>query len=260
MTMPTPEPRRHRALAKEEQEMEHTFAEPTVIRKAKTPLLALVVVSAMVLAAAVPALAQAGSERQATLSFELAVECEPPADATFFGNVRTGEGGPGIFAQLLDPDGDGLYTGVATLPDRFGPGPDPVPPGVEPVSLPVQIVQGTGTRSTGSGAFPGEPLSVVRDFGVVPMEAENEFIASVSFCEATASPTATATAAPTATAAASAQYATASPTATATASPTAAASVLPETGGGAGGAAGLMAIGAGALLVGGGLLARRIIR
>jgi hypothetical protein len=244
---------RHRALAKEEQEMEHTFAEPTVIRKARTPLLALAVVLTMVLAAAVPALAQAGPEREATLSFELAVECEPPADAAFFGNVRTGEGGPGIFAQLLDPDGDGLYTGVATLSDRFGPGPNPVPPNVEPVSLPVQIVQGTGTRSTSSGvAFPGEPISVTRDFGAVPMEAENEFVASVSFCEATASPAATDTATPPATAAASAQYA--------TASPTAAASALPETGGGAGGAAGLMAIGAGALLMGGGLLARRIIR
>lgn len=224
----------------------------------KVVLLAVLAMAAtMVFAPAV--LAQAGQERQATLSFELAVECEPPADATFFGNVRTGEGGPGIFAQLLDPDGDGLYTGVATLPDRFGPGPNPVPPSVEPVSLPVQIVQGTGTRSTGSGVFPGEPISVVRDFGVVPIEAENEFVASVSFCEA-ASPTATATATPAATAAASAQYATASPTATATASPTATASVLPETGGGAGGAAGFMAIGAGALLVGGGLLARRIIR
>lgn len=230
-----------------------TTTEPTVIRKAKTPLLALAVVLTMVLAAAVPTLAQASPERQATLSFELAVECEPPADATFFGNVRTGEGGPGIFAQLLDPEGDGLYTGVATLPDRFGPGPNPVPPSVEPVSLAVQIVQGTGTRSTSSGTFPGEPISVVRDFGVVPMEAENEFFASVSFCEATASPTATtATATPTATAAASAQYATASPTATA--------SALPETGGGAGSAVGLMAIGAGALLVGGGLLARRLIR
>ena len=236
--------------------MEHTSTEPTVKRRAETPLLALAVVLTMVLAAAVPAQAQAGPEREATLSFELAVECEPPADAAFFGNVRTGEGGPGIFAQLLDPDGDGLYTGVATLPDRFGPGPNPVPPSVEPVSLPVQIVQGTGARSTGSGAFPGEPISVIREFGVVPMEAENEFFAGVSFCEATASPTAAATATPTATAAASAQYATASPTA----SPTAAASALPETGGGAGVAAGLMAIGAGALLVGSGLLARRIIR
>ncbi len=123
--------------------------------------------------------------RSATLSFELAVECEPPAGAAFFGNVQTGEGGPGIFAELLDPDGDGLYTGVATLPDRFGPGPDPVPPGVEPVSLAVQIVQGTGTRSAGSGTFPGEPTVVVRDFGVVPIEAENTFSAGVSFCNGT---------------------------------------------------------------------------
>ncbi len=94
--------------------------------------------------------------------------------------MRTGEGGPGIFAQLLDPDGDGLYTGVATLPDRFAPG--PAPEGTEPVSLPVQIVQGTGTRSVPAGTLPGEPTSVVRDFGVVPMEAENTFSAGVSFC------------------------------------------------------------------------------
>jgi hypothetical protein len=236
--------------------MERTTTEPMATRKAKTSLLwALTIVLAMVLAAAAPALAQAeadqydptGSppERQATLSFELAVECEPPADATFFGNVRTGEGGPGIFAQLLDPDGDGLYTGVATLPDRFGPGPSPVPPSVEPVSLPVQIVQGTGTRSTSSGTFPGEPISVIKDFGVVPMEAENEFFASVSFCEATASPSATASA---------------TPSATATANPTATASALPETGGAWPGIASLIALGAGALLATGGLLAHRIIR
>ena len=63
--------------------------------------------------------------------------------------------------------------------------------------------------------------------------------------------TATATATPTATVAAQVQYA--PPTATATA--TAAAATLPETGG-----ASLFALGAGALLVGGGLLARRIVR
>ena len=119
--------------------------------------------------------------RSATLSFELAVECEPPAGATFFGNVRLGEGGPGIFAEFLDPDGDGLYTGVATLPDRFAPG--PAPEGTEPVSLPVQIVQGTGTRSAGAGTLPGEPTSVVKDFGVVAMEAVNAFPADASFCD-----------------------------------------------------------------------------
>ena len=119
--------------------------------------------------------------RSAKLSFELAVACEPPAGATFFGNVRLGEGGPGIFAELLDPDGDGLYVGVATLPDRFAPG--PAPEGTEPVSLPVRVVRGTGTRSAGAGTLPGEPTSVVKDFGAVPMEAENEFHADASFCD-----------------------------------------------------------------------------
>ena len=119
--------------------------------------------------------------RSATLAFELFVECEPPEGAAFFGNVQTGEGGPGIFAQLLDPDGDGLYVGVATLPDRFAPG--PAPEGTPPVSLPVRIVQGTGTRSVPAGTLPGEPTSVVRDFGAVPMEAENVFPADASFCD-----------------------------------------------------------------------------
>ena len=119
--------------------------------------------------------------RSAALSFELAVECEPPAGATFFGNVRLGEGGPGIFTELLDPDGDGLYAGVATLPDRFAPG--PAPEGTEPVSLPVQVGQGTGTRSADAGTLPGEPTSVVKNFGVVAMEAVNAFPADASFCD-----------------------------------------------------------------------------
>ena len=67
---------------------------------------------------------------KATLSFELAVEGEPPAEAAFFGNVHTGEGGPGRYVPLADPDDDGVYTG-STVVDRFGPGPRPVPPGVE---------------------------------------------------------------------------------------------------------------------------------
>jgi hypothetical protein len=61
------------------------------------------------------------------------------------------------------------------------------------------------------------------------------------------------------TAAAAAQYATGTPTATATASPTATATALPPTGGPTGGAS-LIALGAGALLVAGGLLARKIVR
>ncbi len=71
---------------------------------------------------------------------------------------------------------------------------------------------------------------------------------------ATASPTATATATATAAAAAQYQYA----TGTATASPTATATALPPTGGL--GPSSALALGAGALLVAGGLIARRIVR
>jgi hypothetical protein len=63
----------------------------------------------------------------------------------------------------------------------------------------------------------------------------------------------------TATAAAAVQYATGTATATATASPTATATALPPTGGPVPSSSAL-ALGAGALLVGGGLLARRIVR
>lgn len=117
----------------------------------------------------------------ATLSFELAVEGEPPADATFFGNIQTGEGGPGIFVPLTDPDGDGVYTGSTTIPDRFPPGLRPLPPDAEPLAFPVRIVQGTGTNPSAQGEIPGEPTVVVQDFGVVPLQESNAFPASISF-------------------------------------------------------------------------------
>ena len=107
---------------------------------------------------------------KATLSFELTVEGEPPADASFFGNVHTGEGGPGRYVPLTDPDDDGVYTG-STIVDRFGPGPRPVPPGVEPVSFPVKIVQGTN----------GEAYRSIKDFGTVKIDGDKTFSASVSF-------------------------------------------------------------------------------
>src|SRR5215207_2536612 len=102
---------------------------------------------------------------KATLSFELTVDGDPPAGATFFGNVRTGEGGLGLYAPLTDPDEDRVYTGSTTV-DRFGPGPRPVPPGTEPVSLPIQIVQGS---------------EVIKDFGTVKLDGDKTFSASVSF-------------------------------------------------------------------------------
>lgn len=99
----------------------------------------------------------------ATLSFELTVRGEPPAGATFSGFIPA-EGG--IAAPLSDPDGDGVYTGSVEV-DRFGPGPRPVPPGVEPVSLPVQIVQ--------------DGAAVIKDFGLVRIDGDKTFRASVSF-------------------------------------------------------------------------------
>lgn len=71
---------------------------------------------------------------------------------------------------LTDPDQDRVYTGSTTV-DRFGPGPRPVPAGTEPVSLPVQIVQGTDS----------ETYSSIKDFGSVKLDGDKTFEASVSF-------------------------------------------------------------------------------
>ena len=56
---------------------------------------------------------------------------------------------------------------------RFPPGPFP-PEGTEPVSLPVQIVQADG------GASPCDPPRVIKDFGIVPANADT-FEARVNF-------------------------------------------------------------------------------
>ena len=106
---------------------------------------------------------------KATLSYELTVDGDPPAGAAFYGHVHTGEGGPGKYVPLTDPDKDRVYTGSTTV-DRFGPGPRPVPPSVEPVSLPVRIVQESGGNT-----------EVIKDFGTVKLDADKTFSASVSF-------------------------------------------------------------------------------
>ncbi len=112
-------------------------------------------------------------EDRVTLSFELTVEGRPPADATFFGFIPA-EGG--ISTRLTDPDGDGVYTSSMGVP-KYPPG--PVPPNAEPMALPVQIVQGTGTA--GDGNHPNLPITVVRNFGQIPMDSDKTFSASVSF-------------------------------------------------------------------------------
>ena len=109
-------------------------------------------------------------EDEATLSFELTVDGDPPAAGTFYGHVHTGEGGPGRYVPLTDPDKDRVYTGSTTV-DRFGPGPRPVPQGVDPVSFPVRIVQQTEP----------EGIGVIKDFGTVKLDGDKTFSASVSF-------------------------------------------------------------------------------
>src|SRR5215217_9317523 len=106
---------------------------------------------------------------KATLSYELTVDGDPPAGAAFYGHLHTGEGGPGKYVPLTDPDEDRVYTGSTTV-DRFGPGPRPVPPSVEPVSLPVRIVQESGAN-----------IEVIKDFGTVKVDGDKTFSASVSF-------------------------------------------------------------------------------
>lgn len=111
------------------------------------------------------------TDTRATFDFELTVEGTPPEGARFFGAVPA-EGC--ISVPLADPDGDGVFTGSLDVP-RFAPGPVP-PPNAEPVSLPVQIVQAD------SGASPCDPTTVIRDFGTV-LANDNTFRASTSFEE-----------------------------------------------------------------------------
>ena len=107
-------------------------------------------------------------DESAKLSFELTVEGEPPAGARFFGAVPA-EGC--ISVPLTDPDGDGLYTGSTNVP-KFAPGGP-----AEPVSLPVQIVQAN------SGAGPCNPTSVIKDFGQVKIDGDKTFSAGIYFAD-----------------------------------------------------------------------------
>ena len=107
-----------------------------------------------------------GPSDRVTFSFELTAKGEVPEGTRLLGFIPA-EGG--ITVPLADPDGDGVYTGSTAL-DRFGPGPRPVPPGTEPVSLPIQIAQESGGN-----------IEVIRDFGVVPLEGDRTFRARINF-------------------------------------------------------------------------------
>ncbi len=105
----------------------------------------------------------------ATFTYELAAECEPPADAEFLGLTATESL---VTTPLTDPDGDGVYTGSQAVP-RFAPGGPP-----EPITIsPVRIVQGP---PTGTGRL-GPEYRVIEVFGAVVAE-DRTLSASVSFC------------------------------------------------------------------------------
>jgi len=142
-------------------------------------LVLTVVVSIAALLAAPPAFAQEASQQyrveERMLSFELAVEGEPPSEATFFGETPLVGGS----VQLIDPDGDGTYTGTTTVEVTVN------PDGTTQL-VPVAIWGGIGT--TPSERYPGDPLpgyssKVIKDFGPVVIEDGQMFSTSVSFAQ-----------------------------------------------------------------------------
>ena len=69
------------------------------------------------------------------------------------------------------PDGDGVFTG--STPPNLVPAGD---------TQPALIVQGTGTReSQVVGLYPGDPTTTLKDFGEVTFEAGTTLSANVSF-------------------------------------------------------------------------------
>ena len=102
------------------------------------------------------------------MTFALTVVGEPPPEATFFGFI----GFEPFGIRLTDPDGDGVLTGSF---DRFPRGD----------TQPFSVVQGTGTRpSVVFGEAPGDPVTVIQDFGLVTINQDTTLPASVSFGQA----------------------------------------------------------------------------
>lgn len=135
-------------------------------------------VVAVTLSLAFPALAQpidgdeetTGAETTqpvpVTLDFELTVEGRPPADATFFGQV--GSGMRDVRERLTDPDGDGVYTGSV----KYAPGERDG----------VAVLQGKGLSYQADGSVsPGDPETVIRDFGRTAIKGDRAFSATASF-------------------------------------------------------------------------------
>ena len=107
----------------------------------------------------------------ATFTYELAVECEPPADAEFLGLLATESL---VTTPLTDPDGDGVYAGSQKIP-RFAPG------GSQEEPIEVSTVRIVQRPPTGTGSLDPE-YRVIEDFGAVTAE-DTTLSASVSFCD-----------------------------------------------------------------------------
>lgn len=113
------------------------------------------------------------ADGEATLNYELTVEGQCPADATFFGeNNLVGAADYVGTVQLTDPDGDGVYTHS----EEFTVGSE-----LDGLS----IVQGTGINENFNSSFfqgpvPGEPITPVKSFNAVTLEEDTTLSASVS--------------------------------------------------------------------------------
>lgn len=102
-----------------------------------------------------------------TVTFVLAVAGEPPPEATFWGYLTFEPFG----IRLTDPEGDGVYTGsFANFPQGD--------------AQPFWIVQGTGTRfSNVFGEQAGDPIAILKDFGVLTIDQDTTLPVAVSFLE-----------------------------------------------------------------------------
>jgi hypothetical protein len=141
-------------------------------------LVLTVVTIVKVIMTAAPVFAQEASPQQyeveqRSVNFELTVQGTPPADTTFFGQ------GPlmGLPVQLVDPDGDSIYTGNTTVKVTVNPDGTTQP-------VPIAIFGGIGTNPAGTGPgskLPGYSSLVVKDFGPTVIRDGQTLRSRISF-------------------------------------------------------------------------------
>lgn len=104
-----------------------------------------------------------------SVGFELAVEGEPSSETTFFGVAAVpGSGAGSKSVRLTDPGGNGVYSGSVEVPQGGRRG--------------VFIEQGMGIKENSLGFdYPGEPRSMVEDFGLIKLDEDEVFSGSAYF-------------------------------------------------------------------------------